>query len=226
MRQVLMRDGIGGWKPSVQEAYLTYAATSKLSIIGGRFVTPEGFEGVDTVNNPNFSEGLLFFAAEPISHTGVKATYTFSDKVNATIGVVNGWNVDTDNNSQKTIIWQVATTPTKQTSWSFQGTYGNGVAGQPAATSDHADLLSLDTVAGYNPTDKLSLNIQGNWGEQTHDPAITTGMERLIGSEQAFGPRMRPRPSSRKSCALRCWVIRTARIVSVRTRQRPPALRA
>jgi hypothetical protein len=47
----------------VQEAYATYAPISKLSIIGGKFVTMEGFEGADTVNNPNFSEGLLFFAA-------------------------------------------------------------------------------------------------------------------------------------------------------------------
>ena len=43
---------------------------------------------------------------EPISyHTGLKANYAFSDKVNATIeDLVNGWNVDTDNNSQKTIL--------------------------------------------------------------------------------------------------------------------------
>ena len=160
---------------AVQEAYMTYAATSKLSIIGGRFVTAEGFEGVDTVNNPNFSEGLLFTVMEPISHTGIKANYTFSDKVNATIGLVNGWNVDTDNNSQKTLLWQIATTPTKQISWSFQGLYGNEVT-QPTAVAagDHADTLSLDTVFGFNPTDKLSLNAQLNWRETSNDPTVVT----------------------------------------------------
>ncbi len=161
---------------------MTYAATSKLSIIGGRFVTPEGFEGVDSVNNPNFSEGLLFTVLEPISHTGVKANYVFSDKVNATIGLVNGWNVDTDNNSQKTLLWQIATTPTKQISWSFQGLYGNEIT-QPVTTAptalenaagDHADTLSLDTVLGFNPTDKLSLNAQLNWKETSNDPTVAT----------------------------------------------------
>ena len=154
----------------VQEAYMTYAVPStKLSIIGGKFVTMEGFEGADTVNNPNFSEGLLFFAAEPITHTGVKANYTFNSMVNATLGVVNGWDALSanqgapDNNTGKTIIWQVATTPTKQTSWSFQGTYG-----KEQADPSHSQRLSLDTVAGYNPTDKLSLNVQGNWGEDTN----------------------------------------------------------
>jgi hypothetical protein len=152
----------------VQEAYMTYAATSKLQVIGGRFVTPEGFEGVDTVNNPNFSEGLLFTLVEPISHTGLKLNYTFNDKVNTTFGVVNGWNDPTDNNSSKTLLWQVATTPTKQTSWSFQGLYGKELS-----DPSHAQRLSLDTVGGYNPTDKLSLNVQGNWGEQTSDPGTT-----------------------------------------------------
>src|ERR1017187_5480291 len=60
--------GSGGGNFAVQEAYMTYAATSKLSIVGGRFVTAEGVEGTDTISNPNFSEGLLYFAAEPISH--------------------------------------------------------------------------------------------------------------------------------------------------------------
>jgi len=191
--------GSNGSDFAVQEAYMTYAATSKLQIIGGRFVTSEGVEVVDTINNPNFSEGLLFTWLEPISHTGVKAVYTFNDKVNATIGVVNGWNVATDNNSQKTMIWQVATTPTKKTSWSFEGTYGNELA-QPAvvpgtnpavpapAAADHADKLSLDTVAGYNPTDKLSLNAQLNWYEQTNDPAVVASdLGKSVGTTHATG---------------------------------------
>jgi len=165
----------------VQEAYATYAATSKLSIIGGKFVTMEGFEGADTVNNPNFSEGLLFFAAEPITHTGIKANYTFSDKVNATIGIVNGWDALSANqgapdiNDSKTVIWQVATTPTKKITWSFQGTYGDEQVTPSLSSADHSKRLSLDTVAGFNPTDKLSLNAQLNWGEDTDLPNGTGG---------------------------------------------------
>jgi len=114
----------------------------------------------------------LFTYAEPVTHTGLKASYTFNDKVNAMVGVVNGWDLSTDNNSGKTIIWQVATTPTKKISWSFQGLYG------PELTDNKSERLSLDTVLGFNPTDKLSLNAQANWGQQTHDPntANSTGV--------------------------------------------------
>jgi hypothetical protein len=154
----------------VQEGYLTYAATSRLSLIGGKFVTSEGFEVVDTVSNPNFSEGLLFTYMEPITQTGVKANYVFTDKVNATVGVVNGWDVAPDNNDGKTLLWQVVATPVKQVTWSFQGLYGKEVA-----DPSHAQRLSFDTVLGVNPTDKLSLALQGNWLQETNTALASTG---------------------------------------------------
>lgn len=151
----------------VQEAYATYAATSKLSVIGGRFVTPLGYEVVDTVANPNFSEGLLFTYAEPVGHTGVKANYVFSDKLNATVGVVNGWDMPTgDNNTAKTILWQVATTPMKGFAWYFQGLYG-----KETADPSNTERLALDTVATLALSDKLSLAAQAIWAEQTGDAA-------------------------------------------------------
>lgn len=152
----------------VQEGYVTYAATSKLSLIGGKFVTPEGYEVVDTVANPNFSEGLLFTYAEPITHTGVKANYTFSDKVNATLGLVNGWDVAPDNNTGKTILWQVVATPIKPFAWYFQGLYGKELA-----DPTHSQRLSLDSVATYT-MGKLSLAGQVNWGQQTNDTNVPT----------------------------------------------------
>lgn len=156
---------------SLQEAYVTYAvpALTRLSFIAGKFVTPEGFEGVDTVSNPNYSEGLLFTYAEPISHTGLKANYVFNDKVNTTVGVVNGWDVTTDNNTAKTLLWQVATAPMKGLSWSFQGLYGKELA-----DPSHSSRLSLDTVASYTIS-KLTVAAQGNWGQQSNDPNTSAG---------------------------------------------------
>jgi hypothetical protein len=171
---------------AVQEAYGTYAIPSltKLQITGGKFVTPEGFEGVDTVNNPNFSEGLLFGFAEPITHTGLKASYTVNDKVTAMIGVVNGWDTtNPDNNTAKTLIWQLATTPIKMLTWSFQGTYGKELA-----DPTHSQKLSLDTVLGITPIDKLTLNGQLNWGQQSNDPMLnTTDGGAAVGTTHWFG---------------------------------------
>jgi len=176
---VRLRTGQDTGSMAAQEAYLTYAPISKLSIIGGKFVTPEGYEVVDSVANPNFSLGLLFTYAEPITHTGLKANYAFTDKVNATFGVVNGWDVAPDNNTAKTLLFQVATTPTKQISWSVQGLYGKELA-----DPTHSQRLSLDTVGTFAVTDKLSLAAQGNWGQQTNDPntASSAGTSHWLGA--------------------------------------------
>ena len=166
----------------VQEGYLTYAPTSKLSIIGGKFVTPVGYEVVDTIANPNFSEGLLFTYAEPVGHTGVKANYVFNDKVNATLGLVNGWDVAPDNNTAKTVIFQVATAPTKKVGWLVQGIYGKELA-DPSNSS----RLSLDSVVTVAATDKLTLAAQGNWGQQDNDPGVITNGGTAAGTSHWSG---------------------------------------
>ncbi len=155
----------GGTDFDVQEAYMTVAVPSykKLTFTGGKFVTLEGVEVIESPANPNFSEGLLFGFAEPFTHTGVKSNLVLNDKANVTVGVVNGWDTAADANDGKTIIWQIATTPLKQVAWSFEGTYG-----PEALTNNVSKRTSLDTVLNVNPTDKLSLWLQGNWGQDTN----------------------------------------------------------
>ena len=75
--------------------YLTYTAPigSGISFEAGRFVTLLGAEIIPVYNNQNFNEsrGLLFNLGEPLTHTGIRASYTFNDYVSATAGLNNGW---------------------------------------------------------------------------------------------------------------------------------------
>ena len=75
--------------------YLTYTAPfgSGVSFEAGRFVTLLGAEIIPVYNNQNFNEsrGLLFNLGEPLTHTGIRASYTFNDYVSATAGLNNGW---------------------------------------------------------------------------------------------------------------------------------------
>lgn len=165
--RVIHSAGTGGANDfDLQEAYLTVAVPSlkKLTFTGGKFVTFDGVEVIESPVNPNFSEGLFFTYAEPFTHTGVKANYVFTDKVNASVGVVNGWDTTADSNDGKTIIWQIATTPAKMLTWTFEGTYGP----EALTGSNKSERTSLDTVANIMPTDKLSLWFQANWGQDTN----------------------------------------------------------
>jgi hypothetical protein len=68
-----------------------------LDIYAGKFVTFLGYEVIESPANPNFSRGLLFTNAIPLTHTGVYADYKFNDTFEAKFGVVDGWN---NSNSQ------------------------------------------------------------------------------------------------------------------------------
>jgi len=66
-----------------------------LDIYAGKFVTFLGYEVIESPANPNFSRGLLFTDAIPLTHTGVYADYKFNDTFEAKFGVVDGWNNST-----------------------------------------------------------------------------------------------------------------------------------
>jgi len=66
-----------------------------LDIYAGKFVTFLGYEVIESPANPNFSRGLLFTNAIPLTHTGVYADYKFNDTFEAKFGVVDGWNNST-----------------------------------------------------------------------------------------------------------------------------------
>src|SRR5437870_4285419 len=52
-----------------------------LQIDAGKYVTHNGAEVIEAKDNWNYSRGLLFALAIPYYHTGVRATYSFNDKV-------------------------------------------------------------------------------------------------------------------------------------------------
>jgi hypothetical protein len=63
-----------------------------LDIYAGKFVTFLGYEVIESPANLNFSRGLLFTNAIPLTNTGVYADYKFNDTVEAKFGIVDGWN--------------------------------------------------------------------------------------------------------------------------------------
>jgi hypothetical protein len=85
-----------------------------------------GAEVIPVYNNLNYEESrsFLFTLGEPLTHTGVRAQYTFNSKIGATLGVNNGWDNVADNNSGKTMEAQFAFTPTDSLSLLVNGMYG------------------------------------------------------------------------------------------------------
>src|SRR5882724_13691821 len=73
----------------IVQGFVQYAG-GPVTVIAGKYVTLAGAEVIAPTGNTNFSRSLLFYA-EPLTHTGIRATYAASDTINIVAGVNNGW---------------------------------------------------------------------------------------------------------------------------------------
>ncbi len=135
----------------------------------GKFATHMGYEvigGYDGYND-NFSRSFIFGYGIPFTHTGLRATYSFSRKIAAMVSVTNGWDDVQRLNHAYTIGTQLALTPTKTTSISLNFIHG------PERRNDSQDQRSVyELVATWKPVSKLALGGDGLYGHEQNGIAI------------------------------------------------------
>lgn len=142
----------------VVQGFVQYA-TGPLTVIAGKYVTLAGAEVIAPTGNTNFSRSLLFFA-EPLTHTGIRASYAATDTFTFTAGVNNGWNYSSLSTSgSKTAELGVGWTPNKIFALAVQAYVGK----DPAFD---AQRTLVDAVATYNATDALTFILSYDRGKQ------------------------------------------------------------
>ena len=162
--------GSGGTSDvAIEEAYAWYKAPlgSGLTITAGRFVTLEGIEVIEGSQDYTVSRGLLFGLAEPLTHTGVKANYQFIKQLDLTLGVVNGWDANTENNTSKTFIGRLGINLGDPFSGGISWTYGDEKA-TGTDVSNHDNRTSLDATFSTVFNKNLTLAYQANYGEEAN----------------------------------------------------------
>jgi hypothetical protein len=108
-------DGIYGMGFLVQQAFAQVKPTPYLSIDAGRFVTSASAEVIESNKNWLYSRSILFYGV-PLLHTGLRINLAALGTIAApelvvSLQLVNGWNNDPDNNSDKTFGANVTYTP-------------------------------------------------------------------------------------------------------------------
>lgn len=147
-------DGNGDSTFNLTQAFIQYA-TGNFVVMGGKLLTLQGTEVINPTQDVNISRSLLFFG-EPVTHTGVRGTYTVNDMVSLTAGLNNGISSSaSDNNSMKTIELGATFTPIKPLSISISDL--NGKEG-PTGTEDTRN--SFNAVVTYTPIDPLTLGAE------------------------------------------------------------------
>jgi putative OmpL-like beta-barrel porin-2 len=142
----------------VRQAFLQYA-TGPLTVIAGKFVTLAGAEVINPTQNTNFSRSLLFTWSEPLTHTGVRATWAVNDTLSLIGGLNNGWNVTSTSYGSKTGEAGLAWTPDKTFSLTTQAYFGKN-------QQYDGERTLVDVVATYNATSALTFIVNFDWDQQ------------------------------------------------------------
>lgn len=85
---------VSDFAPRIQNLYVSYALTEKLTVTGGYMGTFVGYEIISPTGNFNYSTSYLFTNG-PFQNAGVKLDYAINDKLGVMVGVFNPWNTYT-----------------------------------------------------------------------------------------------------------------------------------
>ena len=178
--------GSTGTALAIKQAYVTWKATDKLSLTMGQFGTHIGYEVIDAPVNYHYSLSNLFNNG-PFYHVGLKAQYTFSDKVYLMAGVVN--NVDNldDNNRAKGMIGQLFVSPIA--GWNVYLNAISSAEGNADATGKTPDgtYNLFDLTSTYQITPKFMVGINAASGSQTGDYQTLVSNPKFVKNSGTWG---------------------------------------
>jgi hypothetical protein len=125
----------------------------------GKLVTLMGLEVIETVANPNWSEGNQFIYVENFTHTGIEVGHRFSSVLDMQLRFCNGWDRVVATNGNRDVMVRVGLAPSANTSLGVIGYAGAQQAGTDAMRSGLSVLLNQK--AG-----KASIWLQGDYGTE------------------------------------------------------------
>ena len=163
--------GTGG---DLQQAFVSYIANAGtgLRFDVGKFVTSMGYELIEGYDgyNTNYSRSLLFNYAIPLTHTGVKATYSFSPKVSLMGIVANGWDNAIDNNAGKSFGGMLTILPASPVALYF-----NYMGGPEKPDTNGFVRHVFDFVGTVKVSDMLSLALNADYGLEQGASVVKAG---------------------------------------------------
>ncbi len=173
-------DRVSGPGRNIQHASVSYMAPvgNGLRIDVGKFVTHIGGETIETVKNWNYSHAFFYTYGIPFQDAGVRLNYAWSDTLYTELYVLQGWNVNRDNNSGKTWGPSVGWTPLP---WlSVVANYLTGPE-QNDNTSNQRHLFDAQVVLGPF-ADRWTFMVNYDHGTEARVPPTNTADARWSGT--------------------------------------------
>jgi hypothetical protein len=168
-----------------------------LDIYMGKFTTFLGYEVIESPANLNFSRGLLFTNAIPLTNTGIYADYKFNSTFEAKLAIVDGWNSSVsapNNNGAVNQFYDVTGATDSKDSYPFGG---KAIMGQLNinAPGGNANITQSfiyspsgepsNAAAGFNAPDDGPIAVYDIWGNW--NPTFVKDSALLLGFNVDFG---------------------------------------
>ncbi len=165
----IVQSGATGSLANLRQAYVTVVAPvgSGLTVDVGKFVTHCCYEVIPAKDNFNYSRSLLFALSVPYYHIGARAAYALNSEITLNGYIYNGWN-GIEVNPGKTFGFEGVYAPTSSLSITLNWLGGPAL---PDTVSNKFRNI-YEFIATYQATEKLSLAINGVYGED--HPYFTT----------------------------------------------------
>ena len=172
----------------VQEAYVSYN-WENIVLQAGKYETLLGYEVIDSPDNFNVTQGILFTWAIPLTHTGVLASGNFTEEIGWAFGVNNGFNNTVDTNDDKGAVGQLSydsgsffTSLSAYYSADGVATAGNTATvralgtglGTNGQVNNHDSTWILDLILQLVPQEGTTLWLNADYGE-TEDVLFPAG---------------------------------------------------
>jgi hypothetical protein len=162
----------------VKQAYATWKAADKLTLDFGKWDQPYGSEVADSQLNMNYTRTLLYWFAQPLFFTGLRATIPVADQFSILAFAANGWNNSIDTNRGKTLGVQFMIKPADQATFYIgyvtgpeqvdvaaapPGSPTPGFANVPNANEPSNWRHLADLVADIDPTKDLRFLLNADY---------------------------------------------------------------
>ncbi|HQR17656.1 MAG TPA: porin [Gemmatimonadales bacterium] len=132
----------------IQEAWVGVRVSPKIWVDGGIYFSPIGWEGFISWDNPTYTRSLLADYT-PYFVTGAKATWAASSKVTVQLHVVNGWQIVSENNPDKSVIARVDWQATPKLALAYAFYAGNEQLDTLPARTRYYNQLLARVSAGH-----------------------------------------------------------------------------
>ena len=156
----------------MEQGYVTFGCPilNGTEFTFGKFNAPIGFELLDAPDMYQFSHALVFDYGLPTNLTGLMGAFGLGEVIDISLYIVNGWDVISDNNKEKTYGGRIGFTPSESLNFGISGIYG---AEKDNDNSDKRSVIDID--ATMTPTDALTIGAEVNFGGEEDSSVKTMG---------------------------------------------------